>query len=171
MVSFRAYIHATVINELAMRVVMGRVNRLIYETTGGERFITCFYGLIDPDHRRLLYINAGHNPPMLLRTDGTSQMLDQAGLPLGVFDHSKYSESVVDFQRGDILVMYTDGVIEAVNEHEEQFGLKRLEEIVRAVNDKSAREIVAAVTGAVNDYSAEVGGPEDDLTVSVVKVL
>jgi sigma-B regulation protein RsbU (phosphoserine phosphatase) len=171
MVSFRAYIHATVINELAMRVVMARVNRLIYETTEGERFITCFYGLIDPDHRRLLYINAGHNPPMLLRADGTSEMLDQAGLPLGVFDYSKYSESVVDFRHGDILLMYTDGVIEAVNKRDEQFGLTRLEQTARAASDSSAREIVTAITAAVNAHSAEVGGPEDDLTVSVVKVL
>ena len=75
MVTFRAYIHATIINELAMRSVMARVNRLIFQTTNGERFITTFYGLIDPESRRLLYINAGHNPPLLVRADGTSQLL------------------------------------------------------------------------------------------------
>jgi serine phosphatase RsbU (regulator of sigma subunit) len=171
MVTFRAFIHATVINEFAMRVVMQRVNRLVYDASEGDRFITCFYGLIDPDHRRLLYINAGHNPPLLLRADGTSQMLDQAGLPLGVFDNSKYSESVVDFRKGDVLVMYTDGVIEARNDRDEEFGLKRLEEEIRSRTGQSAREIVAAVTNAVNEYSQEVGGPEDDLTISVVKVL
>ena len=58
-----------------MRVVMNRVNRLVHETTDGERFITCFYGLIDPENKRLLYISAGHNPPLLLRADGTSETL------------------------------------------------------------------------------------------------
>ncbi|HSF24882.1 MAG TPA: GAF domain-containing SpoIIE family protein phosphatase [Blastocatellia bacterium] len=170
MVTFRAYIRATVINELAMRIVMARVNRLVYETTDGDRFITSFYGLIDPEHKRLLYINAGHNPPMLLRADGTSQLLQEGGLPLGVFANSRYSESVVEFRSGDILVLYTDGVIEASNQRDEEFGLERLERIVRGASDRRAHEIVEAITSAVDEYSAEVGGAEDDLTVSIVKV-
>jgi serine phosphatase RsbU (regulator of sigma subunit) len=170
MVTFRAYIRATVINELAMRIVMARVNRLVYETTDGDRFITSFYGLIDPEHKRLLYINAGHNPPMLLRADGTSQLLQEGGLPLGVFANSRYSESVVEFRSGDILVLYTDGVIEASNQRDEEFGLERLERIVRGASDRRAHEIVEAITSAVDEYSAEVGGAEDDLTVSIIKV-
>jgi len=170
MVTFRAYIHATLINELAMRVVMARVNRLIYETTDGDRFITSFYGLVDPEHKRLLYINAGHNPPMLLRADGTSQLLQEGGLPLGVFPNSRYSESVIEFRSGDILVLYTDGVVEANNQRDEEFGLERLEKVVRASSSLRAHEIVEAITRAVDEYSAEVNGPEDDLTVAIIKV-
>lgn len=170
MVAFRAYFHATVINELAMRVVMSRVNRLVHDTTDGERFITCFYGLIDPEHKRLLYISAGHNPPLLLRGDGASELLTQGGLPLGIFETSRYSESVVEFRSGDILVLYTDGVVEARNQRDEEFGLKRLEDVVRTSRDRRAHEIVQAITTAVDEHSSEVGGPEDDLTVSVVKV-
>src|SRR5256714_8027599 len=103
MVTFRAYIRATVINELAMRVVMARVNRLVHEATYGDRFIPTFYGLIDPENKRLLYINAGHNPPLLLRADGTSQLLAHGGLPLGAFQDSRYSESVVEFRAGDTM--------------------------------------------------------------------
>src|SRR5215831_1782013 len=170
MVSFRAYIHATVINELAMRVVMARVNRLIHETTDGDRFITTFYGLIDPENKRLLYINAGHNPPMLLRKDGTSKLLTQGGMPLGIFETSRYSESVLELQPDDVLVLYTDGVVEARNQRDEEFGLRRLEEVVRGMSDRRAHEIVKSVMDAVNQHSEEVGGPEDDLTVSVIKV-
>jgi phosphoserine phosphatase RsbU/P len=170
MVAFRAYFHATVINELAMRVVMGRVNRLVHETTDGERFITCFYGLIDPDNKRLLYISAGHNPPLLLGKDGPSKLLTQGGMPLGIFETSRYSESVLEFQPEDILVLYTDGVVEARDQRDEEFGLRRLEEVVRAVSDRRAHEIVKAITDAVNEHSEEVGGPEDDLTVCVIKV-
>ena len=170
MVAFRAYFHATVINELAMRVVMGRVNRLILDTTDGERFITCFYGLIDAENKRLLYISAGHNPPLLLRKDGTSKLLTQGGMPLGIFETSRYSESVLEFQPNDILVLYTDGVVEARDQRDEEFGLRRLEEVVRAMSDRRAHEIVKAVMDAVNLHSVEVGGPEDDLTVSVIKV-
>ena len=107
---------------------------------------------------------------MLLRGDGASELLTQGGLPLGVFETSRYSESVVEFRSGDILVMYTDGVVEARNQQDDEFGLKRLEEVVRASSDRRAHEIVHAITKAVDEHSAEVGGPEDDLTVSIVKV-
>jgi sigma-B regulation protein RsbU (phosphoserine phosphatase) len=149
---------------------MGRVNRLVHNTTDGERFITCFYGLIDAENKRLLYISAGHNPPLLLRGDGSIEFLTQGGLPLGVFETSRYSESVVEFRSGDILVLYTDGVVEARDQRDEEFGLKRLEDVVRASKDRRAHEIVKAITEAVDEHSAEVGGPEDDLTVSIVKV-
>jgi sigma-B regulation protein RsbU (phosphoserine phosphatase) len=89
---------------------------------------------------------------------------------LGVFDTSRYSESVVDLSSGDVLVMYTDGVVEARNERDEEFGLERLKEVVSASADRRAHEIVHAITTAVDEYSVEVGGPEDDLTVSVIKV-
>ncbi len=170
MVTFRAYLLATIMNELSMRVVMARVNRLVHETTEGERFITTFYGLIDPENKRLLYINAGHNPPLLLRADGTKRLLDQSGLPLGVFADSRYSESVVDFLPGDILALYTDGVTEARNSRDESFGLERLERVVRQAGDLRAHQICQAVTTSVNDFSADIGGPEDDLTISIVKV-
>jgi phosphoserine phosphatase RsbU/P len=170
MVTFRAYIHATVINELAMRVVMSRVNRLVHEATQGDKFITTFYGLIDPEHKRLLYINAGHNPPLLLRADGTSRLLDQSGLPLGVFDNSRYSESVVEFLSGDILVLYTDGVVEASNARDEQFGLARLQQVVSAASDRRAYEIVQLITSAVSEHSFDMDGPDDDLTVLVIKI-
>jgi len=170
MVTFRAYFHATVLNELAMRVVMARVNDLIHQATEGDRFITSFYGLIDPEHKRLLYINAGHNPPLLLRADGTSQLLSNSGLPLGVFKGSRYSESIIDFLPGDILVLYTDGVTEAWNTEDDSFGLNRLEQVVRAHSDLRAHAIGQAVTTAVREHSADVGGPEDDLTVAIIKV-
>jgi sigma-B regulation protein RsbU (phosphoserine phosphatase) len=170
MVTFRAYFRATVINELAMRVVMARVNRLVHDTTSGERFITCFYGLIDPEDKRLLYISAGHNPPLLLRSDGASELLAQGGFPLGVFDTARYSESVVEFRSGDILVLYTDGVVEARDQGDIEFGLKRLEQVVRESSGLPAHEIVRAVTAAVDEHSVEVNGPNDDLTVSIIKV-
>lgn len=170
MVTFRAYLRATIVNELAMRAVMARVNRLLHEEWDSDRFITTFYGLIDPEHRRLLYISAGHNPPLLLRADGTSDLLAHGGFPLGVFADSRYSESVIDFRSGDILVMYTDGVTEARNAFDDGFGVERLEQTVRQAAHLSAREICQTVTEAVNDYSTEVGGPEDDLTIAVIKV-
>ncbi|HKP13256.1 MAG TPA: GAF domain-containing SpoIIE family protein phosphatase [Blastocatellia bacterium] len=170
MVTFRAYIHATVINELAMRVVMARVNRLVHEATNGDRFITTFYGLVDVENKRLMYINAGHNPPLLLRADGTSELLSHGGLPLGAFEEARYSESVAELREGDVLVLYTDGVVEAGNAQDDMFGLPRLEQVVRANKSERAYTIVQAVIGAVHDYTFDTEGPEDDLTVMVIKM-
>ncbi len=170
MVTFRAYLRATILNELAMRVVMARVNRLLLDGWSGDRFITVFYGLIDPENRRLLYISAGHNPPLLLRADGSQSLLEHSGFPLGVFANSKYSESVVNFQSGDILVMYTDGVTEARNQSDDGFGVERLAQTITQSRHLSAKELCEAVTTAVADFSEEIGGPEDDLTISIIKV-
>jgi phosphoserine phosphatase RsbU/P len=170
MVTFRAYLHAMVMNDLAMRVVMSRINRLVHEATGGERFITSFYGLLDPNSKRLVYINAGHNPPLLVRADGSHQLLDEGEIPLGVFDDTQYSEFFVDLRAGDVLVLYTDGVTEAKNTRDEHFGLKRLEQIVRAAGDRNSYSICKDVTRAVHDFSSKAGGPGDDMTISVIKV-
>ncbi|HEU4391387.1 MAG TPA: PP2C family protein-serine/threonine phosphatase, partial [Blastocatellia bacterium] len=102
--------------------------------------------------------------------DGTSELLDDAGLPLGVFSDSRYSESVINFRPGDILILYTDGVTDARDGNEESFGLGRLERTVRDVADRRAHEICDAVTTAVRAHSADVGGLEDDLTLSIIKV-
>jgi sigma-B regulation protein RsbU (phosphoserine phosphatase) len=170
MVTFRAYLHAMVMSDLAMPAVMARINRLVHGATGGERFITSFYGLLDPHSKRLVYINAGHNPPLLVRTDGSCQLLDRGGIPLGVFDDTQYSEFFVDLRAGDILVLYTDGLTEAKNTRDEHFGLKRLEHIVRAAGDRNSYSICKDVTRAVHDFSAKAGGPGDDMTISVIKV-
>jgi sigma-B regulation protein RsbU (phosphoserine phosphatase) len=170
MVTFRAYLRATVMSGLAMQAVMARINRLVHEATGGERFITSFYGLLDPHTKRLVYINAGHNPPLLVRADGSCQLLDKGGIPLGVFDDTQYSEFFVDLGAGDLLVLYTDGVTEAMNTRDEHFGLKRLERVVRAAGDQSSYSICGNVTRAVQDFSSKVGGPGDDMTISVIKV-
>lgn len=76
----------------------------------------------------------------------------------------------MEFSPGDVLVMYTDGVVEARNQRDEEFGVKRLEEVVRASSGRRAHEIVKAITEAVDEHSSEMGGPEDDLTVSIIKV-
>lgn len=170
MVSFRAYMYATVINEFAMRVVMARVNKLVFESTEGDRFITTFYGLIDPVNKRLLYINAGHNPPLLMHEDGSTQLLEDAGLPLGIMADAKYSESIVNFRSGDVLVMYTDGVTEARDRNDESFAVERLQRALLENHRRRAHEICDAIIKAVHQYSDDAGGVEDDVTVAVIKV-
>jgi len=170
MASFRAYMHATVINDFSMRFALSRVNHLLYKSIGESKFITAFYGLLDPISKRLLYINAGHNPPLLVCADGSTRLLTDGGSALGVLANPRFSEKVVDFQSGDVLVLYTDGVTEAINSDEEEFGLARLEKVVRRSAHMRAYAICESIVEAVQDFSQPAGGMQDDLTISVIKV-
>lgn len=169
MASFRAYMHATIINEFAARVVMSRVNRLLYDSIAGNKFISAFYGLVDPDTKRMIYINAGHNPPLLIRANGSHELLDDGGFALGIFRESRYSEQIIDLKSGDILVLYTDGVSEAKNYRDEEFGVAGLERVVRENANRRAYQICEAIVAAVKEHTHGSGGLEDDLTISVVK--
>ena len=168
MATFRAYIHAMVSSELAMRAMFSKVNKLLRASTAANMFITCFYGVIDPVASRIMYINAGHHPPMLLSKDGTRQLLGASGTALGILNNVKYSEQIIDFYPGDILVMYTDGVTEAVNAKEEEYGLDRLARLVEENAHLRAYQICDKVVEDVTAYSAE--GLKDDLTISILKV-
>jgi serine phosphatase RsbU (regulator of sigma subunit) len=106
--------------------------------------------------------------PLLLR-DGTAKFLDLAGIPVGLLPETKYQELDLQLMPGDVLVFYSDGLIEARNETDEDFGLKRLSQVIRENGQASAREIVAAVNQAVDEFVGRVA-PHDDRTLIAVKV-
>jgi sigma-B regulation protein RsbU (phosphoserine phosphatase) len=170
MAGFRMSLLAEIRNEFAIRAVMRKVNLLLYESTERDRFVTAFYGLLDWRNGVLTFANAGHNPPLLLRADGTTESLIEGGVALGVLEDARYEERPVALGDGDILVLYTDGVSEAENEHNDQFGPERIEAIVRANPGHSARELTQDIVAAVLDWAGE-RGPNDDLTLLVVKKL
>ena len=149
---------------------MRKVNSLVYESTGRERFVSAFYGVLDSKNQVLTFSNAGHNPPILLRQDGSMEYLVEGGLALGVLPTSVYEDRPVALRPGDILVMYTDGVSEAESPSGEHFGTRRIEQCMTRLGDRSAHEIM---TGLVDEVLAWAGerGPTDDLTLVVLKVL
>jgi serine phosphatase RsbU (regulator of sigma subunit) len=106
--------------------------------------------------------------PLLLRA-GQPTFLDIGGIPLGLFPDSKYEETALDLQPGDILVFYSDGVVEMRNEAGEEFGLRRLAETVRNNHEKTPEDIVKAVTAALAEFIGRVR-PQDDRTMIVVKM-
>src|SRR6185436_4328682 len=170
MAGFRMSLLAEIRNEFAIRAVMRKVNLLLYESTERDRFVTAFYGLLDWRNSVVTFANAGHNPPLLLRVDGTTESLIEGGVALGVLEDARYEERPIALGHGDILVLYTDGVSEAENEHNDQFGPERIEQIVRANPGHNARELTQDIVAAVLDWAGE-RGPHDDLTLLVVKKL
>jgi sigma-B regulation protein RsbU (phosphoserine phosphatase) len=136
---------------------------------GSSKFVTFFYGALEPDSRRLRYSNAGHNPPYLLRADGTLEQLETGGLLLGIFPHARYDEGVVELKPGDLIVLFTDGVTEAEDRHKGQFGEERLIALLREAQRGDARAIGDRICQEVLKFSKGLQ-MADDLTVVVVKV-
>ncbi len=170
MAGFRMSLLAEIRNEFAIRAVMRKVNKLLYESTERGRFVTAFYGVLDWRNGVLIFSNAGHNPPLLLRADGTTEELSEGGVALGVLEDTTYEERPLAVGYGDVVVLYTDGVSEAENESGDQFGPERIESIVRAHPEHGARELTQDIVAAVLDWAGD-RGLGDDLTLLVMRKL
>lgn len=171
MAAYRASLLAEIRNEFAMRTIFAKVNVLLHESTDRGKFVTAFYGVLDSKSHVLTYSNAGHDPPILLRADGTMESLREGGLALGVLPGSQYEERRVGLGPGDVLLLYTDGVSEAMNAAGEPFGPARLEELLAELRTRGARQIVDAVVERVSGFAGGSDSLGDDLTVVCVKRL
>jgi sigma-B regulation protein RsbU (phosphoserine phosphatase) len=145
------------------------INSQIHALTDDNRFATFFWAIVDESSRELTYVNAGHNAPMLLRRAGSLERLAAGGPPLGLFAGTRYAQRTVALAAGDILLVFSDGITEAPDEAEEEFGEKRLEAVLRESAGRPARDACEAVLDAVGTFQA--GAPQaDDMTVVVVRV-
>lgn len=134
-----------------------------------NRFATLFWGVFDGEERRLTYVNAGHNPPMLLRGDGSVVRLRSGGPPLGVFPTASYRPETVTLGGGDLLTIYTDGITEAADPTDAEFGEARLEQLLRGSPGLPAAEICRRVLEDVDVFRG-AAPQNDDMTVVVMRV-
>jgi sigma-B regulation protein RsbU (phosphoserine phosphatase) len=146
------------------------MNRFLYQSTGANKYATFFYAQVDG--RRLRYVNAGHNPPYLIRGTGAQAVireLSAGGTVLGLFPEVSYEEAEIDLQPGDLLVAFTDGVTEALNADGEDFGEERLKALLRDGAGAPAEEISSTLAAGIREW---IGTAEqhDDLTVVVMTV-
>lgn len=143
-----------------------RVNQVITSHVADGKFITFFYGILEPANRRLVYSCAGHNPPILVRREGRVVRLNEGGPVLGVFPHQRYEQGRIDASRGDRLVLFTDGVTEAADSCDEEFGDERLVSLVVENRHLEAQRLAREVLDAVGRFSE--GQFQDDATLLVV---
>ncbi|MER3458555.1 MAG: serine/threonine protein phosphatase, partial [Chloroflexota bacterium] len=129
---------------------------------------TVVYVQWDPDQATITYANAGHNPPLLIRTNGQVKLLSVHGLALGVLPHIHLDERSLRLEPGDVLVLYTDGLTEALNAAQEEFGLQRLQQALLAARSQPAAGIIQAVTQALSDFCGEAP-PFDDQALLILK--
>ncbi|MGE5326076.1 MAG: PP2C family protein-serine/threonine phosphatase [Deltaproteobacteria bacterium] len=154
-------------NDLA--TVMQGVNRQVHASSLPNQYATLFYAVFDGPTRRLQYVNAGHNPPLVIHKDGSFMLLETGGPPVGVFEAAKYEVGTVQLRPGDILVGYSDGVVESENPAEEFWGLNGLQNAVAGSGMECAASIVDSIFKSMDEYSK--GRMADDATVAVLKTL
>jgi serine phosphatase RsbU (regulator of sigma subunit) len=145
-----------------------RMNSLIYDNTPSDMFITFFAACFDPAEGRLCYVNAGHNPPILMRRTGESLKLERGGLLFGVVRDTIYDEGLLLFEEGDTVLMYTDGVSEAMDISEEEYGEARIESILRENRDTGLQTLLDRLERSVEAFH---GSPDysDDFTLMAVR--
>ncbi|HEU4400964.1 MAG TPA: SpoIIE family protein phosphatase [Candidatus Polarisedimenticolia bacterium] len=168
MCGFQASLRALSELDLPPDETMVRLNRLLYSRIPSNRFITFFYGVLDPARHSLTYVNAGQNPPLLLRSGGRVTRLIQTGRPLGLFETAAYKVETVTVDPGELLICYSDGVTEGLSPSEEEFGEERLAAIVAAGCGSPASDLVRRITVEIDAHHA--GSPRlDDITLVVLK--
>ena len=147
-----------------------RLNKATTAHTPDNRFITFFMTVADPATGELVFTNAGHNPPVLVRAKGGFELLSGGGMILGILPMAEYTEVRAKMEPGDTLVLFSDGVTEAVNPSDEDFGEQRLAELVASLSGRPAREIVKAVHDEIARFT-QGAPPADDITVVVARRL
>jgi len=155
----------------SLATLAARMNRFLHRSTGSNAYATFFYAQIDERLRQLRYVNAGHNPPCLLRcsADQSIEELPAGGTVIGLFPQSNYEEGVLDLQPGDVLIAFTDGVTEALNPKEEEFGDERLKNLLRRSAHLPVDEMASAITNELKNWIDDAA-QYDDLTFILVKV-
>ncbi|MDX6575636.1 MAG: phosphoserine phosphatase RsbU/P [Blastocatellia bacterium] len=170
MAFLRASLRAATHIGYAPHISMSKVNYLLWESIERNQFVTAFYGILDSANRTLAYCNAGHNPPFLMEADGKVHFEERGGVPLGMFRDTRYYEYFAEIQPGQVLVLYTDGVTEAMNRNFEEYGRDRLVEAVRKCRHLSSREMIDFIHRDVLNWTEGLGAT-DDVTFFILKAL
>lgn len=170
MAAFRASLKAEIRNNFAIRAILDKVNNLLYESIERDRFVTAVYGVLDSKNKIFTFSNAGHNPPILRRTSGEVVYLKEGGVALGAIQNSTYEERPISLARGDILLFYTDGVTEVIDEDGNEFDVERLLHSLDRSVHLTAREIIDRIVSRTKEFGS-MKRETDDLTMIIIKTL
>ena len=148
--------------------VLTRVNEIINIDAESDLFVTVFYAIWDPKTKVISFANGGHNPPIIMNKKGEPRLLKAPGIALGVLPDINIATHTVRLEREDTLILYTDGVTEAINEDYDEFGMERLYLTARAARRRNAQSMVKAISDSIQDHAG--GTPQfDDVTLVILK--
>ncbi len=168
MAFLRASLRAGVQIGYAPQVAFLKVGNLLWDSVEDHQFITAIYGILDSTNRTFVYSNAGHNPPLLTKGNGEYRYVEYGDLPLGMFRDTRYHQHFIRLEQGDVLVLYTDGIIETENEAGEQYGKERFAQSILASADLPAREMINFVREGLTEFT-KTDFLDDDGTLFIIK--
>jgi serine phosphatase RsbU (regulator of sigma subunit) len=168
MSSLHAAIHAQISANSSLERTVSSVNQYLAENTPANRFVTLFAAELDPAAGKFKYINAGHNPPLIGRLDGSIEQLSSGGFPLGIIPTAEFELGELELNPGESLVIYSDGVSEANNLSGDEFGLDRLANVIKANLNASAAGMRDRVESALSSFT-QTAPANDDITLVIVK--
>ena len=150
-------------------LVFEKVNQRIISIIEGTEFVTVFFGVLDPKSGEMVYANAGHNPPILVRSNQNStELLTRTGIPLGITDEYNWKLSKVQIDSDDVLVLYTDGITEACNDEGDFMDFEEFKVCIQHLSNKGAHEIMQEILNKTQKFLNEQP-PQDDITLLVIK--
>ncbi|MGQ0601191.1 MAG: GAF domain-containing protein [Anaerolineales bacterium] len=164
----RTLLRSSAIHRTSPGATLTRLNEMILSDVRTSQFVTVFYAIWEPGTGRFAFANGGHNPPLLVRADGTVETLKIKGAALAVFEAYYYHQAEIMLAPEEVVLLYTDGLPDAIDASRREFGMERMTETLRAAQAASASEIIAALEAAVRAHTGEVE-PFDDLTMVVLK--
>jgi phosphoserine phosphatase RsbU/P len=163
-----AAVHLQIDQSETIVELVTRIDRHLQRYAAARKFLTLFFGLLEPDTGVLRYVSAGHNPALLLTGAGQVVRINSTGVPLGILPNAVWREESIQVEPGDLICLYTDGVTEAVNEREEEFGVERLSRLLVRSTAKGAQDICNEVLSDVAEFAR--GMPQyDDQTLLIVR--
>ena len=173
MASIQALLRTLVPINKSPAAVMSQVHNLFIHNIRFETFVTFFIGAFDSSAKTLTFCNAGHQPPLILRKskiqEGSIVKLQPTGAAIGLVEEAEFAEKTVDLQKDDLLVLYTDGVIEAENSQNQEFGRARLEASIRQSERMAVKEVIQKIRLSLEEFSE--GKPlADDTTIVICKI-
>ncbi len=168
MANLQAGLRLSILDDKPLNHIVQRINKLIFDNTDLDKYITFFIGILDIRTHELFYVNAGHNPPIFVSRDQKISLLEEGGIILGLFEKFDYKLGKIRFNPGDLLFCYTDGVNEAANQQGEEFGEERLLNLLKVVVPASPREIADRFVKEIQSFTQ---GMEqfDDITLLILK--
>lgn len=173
MASIQSLLRVLIPGSTSPAEVVRELNKLFIHNVNYTTFVSLFIGSLDLTSKTLTFCNAGHNPPMFLRADSGGNgvtWLQPTGPAIGLVEEATFEERTTDLSEGDLLVLYTDGVTEAVNPRYEEFGVRRLQELISDHSQGPAEELMRKLRNGLEAFM-ERTAPEDDLTIVIGKIL
>ena len=167
MSNVQASLRALINIESDLGLLVRRINEILYENTTADKFVTFFVAVLDPSSMKLTYCNAGHNPPLRFSETGEVTTLEEGGLIIGMMPGVEYETETIDIVKGDKIVMYTDGITEAEDKEEVEYGEERLINHIKRNLQLSPEELLGSIVDDVNNHAVDLSS-QDDVTLLIL---